>query len=144
MSVDHTKVVYYSGYSAYKNVNVFETTIPVIGTTILTGAYHEFTRTITVDEDADFGTIMVKTNESVGSPPRTPSALRWQMYPAANIISLDLNTDPDGNGTLDCSLIVRITGSSVTFAVALFNPSVSSISFTPIEIPVRYAIYTVE
>lgn len=143
MSIDHTRVVFAGRYNAYKNINVFETTIPVTGETIAGGAYHEFTRTIEV-EAADFATVMIQANESLGSPPRTPSAFRWQMYPAASVISLDLTTDPGGSGTLDCNLIMRVNGTSVTFAVALLNPNVGSVAFTPIDVGVRYAIYSTD
>lgn len=144
MSVDPSKIVFYSNYNAYKNVNVYDATISVTGDTISGEAYFEFPTTITVPESSDYITIQIQANESVGSAPRTPSALRWQEYPSALVVSIALVTDPFGDGTLDCSLIVKISGTQVTFAVAGFNPYVDPVSFSPTDIGVRYAIYSTE
>lgn len=140
--VDHTKVVYYSGFNAYKNLNVYDATISVIGDTIAAGATKAFSTVITVPEVSNYATIQIQANESVGTPPRTPSTLRWQQYPAAKIISIALGTDPDGSGTLDCFFYMKLNGDEVTFTVQATNPSGSSISLVPTDIGVRYAIHS--
>lgn len=143
MSVDHTKVVYYSGFSAYKNVNVYETTIEVDGSNIASGTAKSFTRTITVPEDSNYATIQIQANYSEGSPPTTPGPLTWQDFPAAKLLHLELDTDPDSNGTWQCYFFMRIDGSQVTFGINAFNGSGSDFDFVPISIGVRYAIHTV-
>lgn len=143
-SVDPSKVVYYSEFNAYKNEKVYDATISVTGGSISGGAFFEFATTISVPETSDYITAQVQANESVGSPPQTPSALRWQDFPSALIVSIDLTTDPTGSGTLDCSLVVRISGDEVTFSVAGFNPYANPVAFTPTNIGVRYAVHTTE
>lgn len=140
--VDYTKVVYYSGYNAYKNLNVYDATISVTSVSIAAGETETFTTTITVPEQSNYATIQVQANESVGSPPRTPSALRWQQYPAAKIVSIAMGTDPYGDGTLDCFFYMKLNGDEVSFTIQATNPYDLPLALTPTTIGVRYAIHS--
>lgn len=142
VQVDHSKVVYYSGYNSYKNVNVYDTTIVTDTVAIASGQTRTFVTTITVPEQSNYSTIQVQANESLGSPPRTPSTLRWMQYPAAKTISIALGTDPDGDGTLDCYFYVTFNGNQVSFSIQAVNPSASSIALVATTIGVRYAIHS--
>lgn len=144
MSVDHTKVVYYSGFNAYKNEGVFDTTVEVTSVSIAAGAYQEFTRTITVDSDSDYVTVAIQANESTGFGPATPTALRWQQYPAAQVVSVALSTDPSGAGQHDCYFSIKKNGTQVTFVLSAFNPYGGAMAFTATSVGVRYVIYTTE
>lgn len=143
-SVDPTKVVYYSGFSSYKNVGVYELEIATDGVSIGAGLVRTFTSTINVSENSNYATIQIQANESVGSPPRTPSALRWQQYPAAKIVSIALNTDPYGAGTLDCFFFMELDGDEVSFSIQAVNSYDQPISLVPTNIGVRYAIHSTE
>lgn len=142
--VDHTKTVYYSGFNAYKNVGVYDLTITTDSVAFGEGQTRTWTSTITVPEQSNYATIQVQANESVGSPPRTPSTLRWQQYPAAKIISIALNTDPYGDGTLDCFFYMKLNGDQVSFSIQAVNPYDLPVALVPTSIGVRYAIHSTE
>lgn len=142
--VDHTKVVYYSGFNSFKNIGVYDAVVSVDGSSIASGAVKTWSTSINVEPNSDFATIQVQANEQQGFGPGTPTPLRWQSYPATRYISLELNTDPDNNGTLYADIIVFINATQVTFTINLFNGTGSTVSCVPIDVGFKYAIHSTE
>jgi uncharacterized cupredoxin-like copper-binding protein len=141
MSVDHTQVVYSSSFSAYQNINVYETTVNVDTSVITPGSVKFWETTVTVEPGTKFATISIQANEFNGSGAAT--TLKWQSYPSAEIIYVTLTTDPMGNGNLATTFGMSIDDDEVTFSIGVFNPYISNIAFANTAIGVRYASYTV-
>lgn len=143
MSVDHTKVVFYSGFNAYKNLGVFESTIEVTDVSVLSDTVQTWSTTIDTGVTGNYATASVQTSDGVGLP-TVVGPLYWRSYPAANTISLDLTTDPDGYGAIGGLIDMRVNGTEVTFTIAVYNFGLNTVAFTPVSVGVRYAVHSTE
>lgn len=140
--VDHTKVIYFSGFSAYKNINVYSTTVPITNVSIPPGGIVYFERAITVEPGTKFAYVKMQANQWDFINPPTP--LVWRFYPAACIVYRTLSVDPQGNGAFQLLPSIRISGNQVTFRYMAFNPNASAYAFNPIDIGVEYATFTID
>lgn len=145
MSVDHTRVAFYSGFNAFKNVNVYETSIEVTGVTIPGESLQHFSTTIETEGESTFTTLSIEANEPIDlTPPRTPAPLRWQPFPSSGLVNVALDTDPNGDGSLDLVFSVVVQPNQVTFRLTLSNPYIDPVSFVPTSVGVEYAVHTIE
>lgn len=144
MSVDHTKLVYYSGYNAYKNVDVKTATISVTGGTIGPSTSVFFSTTVDVEPDTKYAYVLMQANDLDGS--LVPQALEWRQFPANCIVRTTLTLDPDLLGFFELfpQMVVNSSGTQVTFRLFAINTSASNIALTPIDVGVQYATFTVE
>lgn len=143
MSVDHTKVVYYSGFNSYRNLGVFESAIAVTGVSIAADTVQSWSTTIDTGVTGTFVTASVQSADGTGLPTVT-SDLYWRSYPAASTITLDLATDPGGFGAINGTLDMKINGTEVTFIIYVYNFGVSPLALTPVSVGVRYAIHATD
>jgi hypothetical protein len=141
MSVDHTRVAFYSGYQAFKNLGVYETTIEVDTTAIAPGAVHFWERTITVGQESRFATLSIQANEFNGGGAAT--ALKWQSFPSSEIVYVTLSLDPEGNGNSSMQFSLSFDDDQVTFSLGAYNPYLSNIAFANTTIGVRFATHNV-
>lgn len=139
--IDHTQVVYASAFSAYQNVNVYPTTIPVTATSIAAGAIQNFDRTITVETGTKFAYIKIQANEFDFV---SPSALRWQSFPSSTIVYRTLSVDPGGSIAEPLYIRLIIAGNQVTFRAAAFNPYGGAMTFSAFNIGVEYATFVID
>jgi hypothetical protein len=144
MSVDHTQVVFYSGFPAYQNINVYTTTIEVSSVPIASGDVEFFDTVINVEPNSTFVTMAIQANETTGSGPYPPTALRWQTYPSSDKVFIALGTDPDGAGSTYAVFTPIVNDDQVTLRLTAGNPFSGNMAFTPISVGVQYAIHTID
>jgi len=140
VTVDHSKIQYYTGYNAYKNLGVHPGAISVDTTSVSPGATRTWSETITVEPDSKFAFALIEANDV--SLLGVPSALRWQQFPPANVVYQTLSLDPAGNNYFDLLLDMSVNDDQVTFKATAFNPNAGAYAFDAIDINFVYAVHT--
>lgn len=141
MSVDHTKVIFYSGFPAYLNREVKEATISVDGTSMSPSTAYSWETSVELEDASNFATMAVEINDSVGFSPATVTAMRWAQYPASQVVWGELDTDPNNTGVLELFYANKIEGNTVTFQLFTSHSFSSNASFVPFDVNVRYATF---
>lgn len=136
---DPTKLLYYTEYNSYKNLQVRPGSIPVTGAPVGAGSIGNWSTTITVEPDSKFSSALIQANSTDFS---TVSALRWQAFPSANVVWQTLATDPDGRVVQSMSIFLLINNNQVTFRAETYNDAGGALAFNPITINFIYAIHT--
>lgn len=139
MTVDTSKILYYTQYNSYKNLQVHSGTIEVDSTSIANGATHNWDTTISVSSDSKFATCLIQNNRD-NNP--TVTALKWASFPSANVVWQTLAVDPDGFNTIDIGVSLIINNDQVTFRATVFNGETGAIELDPISIGFVYAVHT--
>lgn len=136
---DASKLQYYTGYNAYKNLGVHQDVIPVDTTSVAPGTIRTWQKTITVEPNSRFAFALIQANDVTGT---TPTALRWEVFPPANVLYQTLSLDPAGNDYFQLFLEMLVNGDQVTFRAWAFNPNPAAYAFNALNIGFVYAVHT--
>lgn len=136
---DASKLQYYTGYNAYKNLQVRSGSISITNASIAAGALRQWDTLVTVSNDSKFSSAVIQVNEDNAG---TPTALHYEPFPPANVVWQTLTTDPGGTGDHDIGLYLIINDNQVTFRAEAHNPHGSSMVFSPFTVAFTYAIHT--
>lgn len=137
MSVDLTKVIYYSGANSFKNTGVYDTSITFSGS-ITAGATQTQSVTITLNENQAFAYAIAEYADLQRVIFGTTTKYWQKMTPYAGAY---VRTTPTGN--LGAFLSSKVNGSQVTFTGLLSNPYGVTETITTTVINIRYVTYTV-
>lgn len=133
MTADPSKILFYTGYNAYKNTGVKSATVTVSGT-VAAGAVADYETSITLDEVPTYFTILVKTTSAL-----TSDTARWQPLPSANYYVVPASGPASSLGVL---LVLAINGTTLTFRAWTLNPFGSTLTWTTTNIEFKYVPYT--
>lgn len=136
---DSSKLQYYTGYNAYKNLQVRTGSISVTTATVTPGSTRNFDTIVTVEPDSRFTSALIEANEET---PPTVSALRWQAFPPANKVWQTLSVAPPGVTAHDMDLSIIVNDDQVTFRAQTFNPYAADLAFNTLTINFEYAVHT--
>lgn len=131
--IDLSKVIYYSGVNAFKNIGVYDTSISMSGT-IAPGATQVFAQLISLPENQNFAYAIAEYSEFIKGGTAT-----WQVIPT---FDAKITTTPTGN--LSMAIFFVINGSTVAFKTAVFNPYGGTETITATTLNIRYVTYTVD
>lgn len=140
--VDASKLQYYTGYNAYKNLGVHPGVIAVDTANVAPGTTRTWQTTISVEPNSRFAFSLIQANETTGLS--VPTALRWQAFPPANIVYQTLSLDPAGNVSFGLNIDILINNNQVTFRANAFNPNIAAYAFNSIDIGFVYAVHTTD
>lgn len=141
MSVDSTKILYYTGYNSYKNLQVHEGILSIDSTPIANGATRTWSATVTVSPESKFSSCLIQNNRD-NNP--TVTALKWAPFPSANTVWQTLSVDPSGLNTFGAKVYLSINNSQVTFNATAFNDTAAPIAFNSLDIGFVYAVHTLD
>lgn len=134
---DSSKLQYYTGYNAYKNLGVYPGTISVTTASVAAGTIRNWETTISVEPDSRFAFARIEANED------GPTALRWKTFPSAVSAWQTLSVDPVGAGTHSLSLQMLVNNNQITFRAQTFNPYAGALAFNALDIDFVYSAHTV-
>lgn len=138
--IDASKLQYYTGYNAYKNLQVHQGSIAVDNASVASGTTRTWSSTVIVQPNSKFSNASIQNNRD--NYPVGVTALKWASFPSANTVWQTLQSDPDGLVTHPIQIYLSINNNQVTFSGTTFNDSVSAFTFNPINIGFVYAIHT--
>lgn len=133
MTVDSSKIQYYTGYNTYKNLGVRSASVLVSGV-IAAGTAADYTTTISLEANYKFSTARVRTTDFVGGSPR------WQAFPPS--VYYDVPTSAGPVSSLQVFLALDINGNQLSFKAFAFNPEASDVTFSSTTIDFVYAVHT--
>ncbi len=136
---DASKLQYYTGYNAYKNLQVHSGNISVTTASVAAGTTRTWSTTVTVSDDSKFSTALIQNNRD-NNP--TVTALKYAPFPSANTVWQTLLTDPVGANTHTLGLQILINDNQVTFQAQTFNPYGGALAFNAFSIEFLYAVHT--
>lgn len=139
MSIDTSKIQYYTGYNAYKNLGVYPGSIAIDTTSVAPGTVRTWSSTVSVEPNSKFAWASIEANEPDGL---NVTPFRWQSFPSVTAAYQTLSVDPLGNGWFDLLLDIEINNNQVTFRANAFNPNAIAYAFNVVSINFIYAAHT--
>ena len=136
MSIDYSKLQFFSRANTFKNTGVFTTSIVLSGT-IPSGTERTFTSVITLAERQVFVFAEAKYAEFTKFLGTGATTKLWQRFPTFDAY---IPTTPTGN--LAAYMTPLVNGTTVTFKAGIFNPYAGTETITSTTIDISYVTYT--
>lgn len=135
MSVDYSKLNFYSVANTFKNTGVFSTSLTT-PSSLGAGATSTVTSVVTLTENQVFALARAQYTEYSKT-----GAVKWQLMPTFDA-TVQCTTFPF-EGPINYALFYTINGTTVTFTGFVQNPYGVPINLTQITIPISYVTYTI-